>query len=100
MKITRIKINKVNDDVVKCNCEITLDNCFIIKGIKMIHKYDKVIIQMPYTTYTVKDSDGREIKKHMDVAHPIDEKTRNMFNECIFNAYNKTNDKEYIEYLN
>lgn len=99
MRVTRIKINKVNDDIVKCNCEITIDKCFIIKGIKMIQKVDKTIIQMPYTTYNSKDRFGNVVKRHMDLAHPIDSETRDYINGIIMDAYNKADENEYIEYF-
>ena len=81
MKITnvKIKINKNLNNNVKADANILIDNCFAIKNIKVIIANNKIFTAMP----SIKLENG----KYVDVAHPINQETRNMVNERIIKKF-------------
>ena len=65
MKITRVKIGLCDgDDRVKAYANITLDDCFIIHGLRLTHSAKKgYFLFMPGRKMT----DGT----YMDIVHPV-----------------------------
>lgn len=93
MKITKVQGKKFENagSNVKGLVEVTLDNCFVIKDIRIIEKPDKMVVAMPSKLVNGHNEDGSlntELKVHKDVAHPINKETREMFNNTILDAYN------------
>ena len=97
MKITKVqgrKFDKPNSNV-KGVVEVTLDDCFVVKDIRIIEKPEKMVVAMPS-----RNEDGtinEEIKVHIDQAHPINKETREMFNETILGAYERATTSEFSE---
>ena len=87
MKITSVKVHKIEkeDSRMKGKASVVLDDCFVIKDIRIIQGEDKLFIAMPSRKY----ADG----EHRDVAHPINAETRKMFEDAIIEEYNNT---EYV----
>lgn len=48
MKITDIQFVFINKNRLKAFCKVVIDNCFVIKNIRIIESYDKLIVSMPY----------------------------------------------------
>ena len=88
MKITSVKVHKIEkeDSRMKGKASVVIDDCFVIKDIRIIQGEDKLFIAMPSRKY----SDG----EHHDVAHPINAETRKMFEDAVIEEYNNT---EYVE---
>lgn len=84
MKITSVKVNRIEkeDSRMKGKASVIIDDCFIIKDIRIIQGEDKLFIAMPSRKY----SDG----EHHDVAHPLNAETRKMFEDAIIEEYNNT----------
>ena len=83
MKITKVqgrKFDKPNSNV-KGVVEVTLDDCFVVKGIRIIDGDNGLFIAMPSKTTATGE--------HSDIAHPINRETRQMFEEAIIKAYNE-----------
>ena len=82
MKITAVNVFKTKDDLrIKGIASVTLDGCFVVRGIR-IREVDGVLkLAMP----SRKSADG----EYYDIAHPINAETRKMFEDAIFEAYNK-----------
>lgn len=103
MKITKVKIKKfenVENSNVKGIAEVTLDGCFVVKDIRIVEKPEKMVVAMPSKTIFVKgETEGETVKKHKDLAHPIDEETRAYFNNAILGAFERTEGTEYEENL-
>ena len=80
-------INAVKDKFEKENSRmkgiavVTLDDCFVVKGIRIIDGDNGLFIAMPSKT----TASG----EHSDIAHPINKETRQMFEEAIIKAYNE-----------
>jgi stage V sporulation protein G len=87
MEITEIRISLRDDNKLKAFASITLDNCFVIRGLKIIEGAKGVFVAMP----SRKRPDGT----YQDVAHPINNDTRDWMEEKIIAAYKK--EKERIE---
>ena len=82
MQITDVRIRKVaKDSKMKAVVSITLDNEFVVHDIKVIDGEKGLFIAMP----SRKNADG----EYHDIAHPINAETRKMFEDAIFEAYNK-----------
>ena len=102
MKITKVqgkKIDKENSNV-KGLVEVTLDNCFVIKDIRIRQRPDKMIVEMPSKVVNGRYEDGtinETVKVHKDLAHPINRETREMFNSVILGAYERAEDTIFVE---
>ena len=83
MKITSVSVHKVTGENsrMKGIATVVLDDCFKIKGIRIIEKDDKMMLAMP--------SRKNKNNENEDVAHPLNAETREMFEEAVFAEYNK-----------
>ena len=82
MKITSVNVHKKNDDSrMKGIASVLLDDCFVVRDIRIIEGKDGLFIAMP----SRKRSNG----EYRDVAHPINTETRKMFEDAIFAEFNK-----------
>ena len=90
MKITKVVVEKKERENSRMRgmAIVTIDDCFVIKGIRILEGDNGLFIAMPSKDYTVMDEDGNEVVKHRDMAHPINQETRTMFEEAIFEEYN------------
>lgn len=79
MKITEVKIHPVNEDRLKAYVTIILDNCFVIRDLKIIMGNTGLFVAMP----SKKRKDGQ----FRDIAHPLDQETREEVERQVFAAY-------------
>ena len=80
MKITSVNVHKKNDETrMKGIASVLLDDCFVIRDIRIIEGKDGLFIAMP----SRKTATGG----YRDIAHPINPEGRAMFEEAIFEAY-------------
>lgn len=87
MKITKVSVRKVEkgNPKMKGTAYVEVDNCFAIEHIRIIERADGTLFAaMP----SKKGSDG----EYHDSCHPINEETRNMFNEAVIEEYNRVKD--------
>ena len=101
MKITKVQGKKFENagSNVKGLVEVTLDNCFVVKDIRIIEKPEKMIVAMPSKKVNSHNEDGSintELKVNKDVAHPINSETREMFNKTILDAYNNADSSTFV----
>lgn len=82
MKITSINIRKTDkvDSRMKGLASILIDDCFAIHDIRIIEGDNGLFIAMP----SRKTATGA----YRDIAHPINQEVRKMFEDAIFEAYN------------
>lgn len=83
MEITevRVKLLDKEDSRVKARASITIDGCFVVHDVKVIEREDGFTVNMPNR----KLANG----KFTDLAHPINQETREMFNKAVLDAYEK-----------
>ena len=79
MNITEIKIHPVNEEKLKAYVTVVLDNCFMIRDIKIIKGNSGLFIAMP--------SKKRKNGQFQDIAHPLNKETRKEFESQIFFEY-------------
>jgi stage V sporulation protein G len=79
MDITEVKVFPVNEDRLKAYVTITIDNCFVIRDLKIINGNNGLFVAMP----SKKRKDGQ----FKDIAHPLNNETREMIENKIFDTY-------------
>ena len=81
MKITEVKVFPVHEERLKAYISITLDSCFVVRDLKIIQGLSGLFVAMP----SKKRKDGQ----FRDIAHPLNQETRAMIEDAIFEAYEK-----------
>ena len=83
MKITSVSVHKVTGENSKMKgiATVVLDDCFKIKGIRIIDKGDRLMLAMP--------SRKNKLGENEDVAHPLNAETRQVFEDAILKEYEK-----------
>jgi stage V sporulation protein G len=79
MKITEVKVFPVNEERLKAYVSITIDDCFVVRDLKVIQGTSGLFVAMP----SKKRKDGQ----FRDIAHPLNQETRNMIEDKVFEAY-------------
>lgn len=79
MKITEVKVFPVNEERLKAYVTITIDNCFVIRDLKIIKGHEGLFVAMP----SKKRKDGQ----FKDIAHPLNQETRAQIEEAVFAAF-------------
>ena len=81
MKITSINVRKEEKENsrMRGKASVTLDDCFVIHDIRIIEGNEGLFIAMP--------SRQKANGEYRDVAHPINQDTRKMFQDEILKAY-------------
>ena len=80
MQITEVKISlREADDRLKAFATVTLDECFVIRGLKVIGNASRLFVAMPAR----RKPDG----SYQDIAHPIDPVARQMFEKEVLAEY-------------
>ncbi len=87
MNITDVRVKKVaNKGRLRATVIITIDNAFVVRNIRVIDGKNGLFVAMP----SIKMPDG----EYRDIAHPINQETRNMLVEKVLNAFNEAPDPE------
>lgn len=88
MEITSVRVHKTEREGsrMKGYATVTLDDCFVVRNIRIIEGDEKLFIAMP----SRKVADDR----YEDIAHPINSETRKMFEDKILEEYNNPTNVE------
>jgi len=79
MDITAVKIFPATERKVKAYASIVLDDCFIVRDIKVINGDNKLFVAMP----SKKMKDG----SYRDTVHPLNSTTRQLIESTVLEAY-------------
>ncbi len=79
IEITEVRISLRDDDKLKAFVSITLNDSFVIRGLKVIKGNTGVFVAMP----SRKRPDGQ----HQDLAHPINDVTRKYLTDRVMTEY-------------
>ena len=82
MQITAINVRLSGEDAVKAYVDITLDDCFIIHGLRLIRHSNGFLLAMPQTKRRGKG-------KPYEAACPITREARRMIEEAVMAEYLK-----------
>jgi stage V sporulation protein G len=85
MEITDVKVFPVDEEKLKAYVTITLDHCFVIRDLKVIHGSNGLFIAMP--------AKRRKDGTYKDIAHPLNADTRDRMERVILNEYDKARTK-------
>jgi len=81
IEITEVRVSLRNDEKLKAFVSITLNDSFVIRGLKVIRGNSGLFVAMP----SRKRPDGQ----HQDLAHPINDVTRKYLTEIVMAEYNR-----------
>jgi stage V sporulation protein G len=76
VEITEVRVFPVNEEKLKAYVTITLDHCFVIRDLKVIHGNTGLFIAMP-------------AKRRKDIAHPLNSDTRERMEKLILAEYDR-----------
>ncbi|MFQ5863975.1 MAG: SpoVG family protein [bacterium] len=91
MEITEITISLRNEDKLKAFVNVTFDDVFVVRGMKVIKGASNYFISMP----SRKMNDGT----YRDIAHPIRNEFRQKLEKAVLTEYQKLLEQEGGEYL-
>ena len=93
MEITSVKIRKFEKEGsrMKASASVTIDDCFAIHDIRIIDGTNGLFVAMPNKKLKAEDS------KYLDIVHPLNQETRDMFTNKILKAYDEADTPEEIE---
>jgi len=81
MRITEVNVNPRDEDRLKAFVNITFDDVFVIRGLKVIEGQRGLFVCMP--------SRRLEDGSHRDIAHPITNEFRQEIEERVLAAYHR-----------
>ncbi len=81
IEITEVRVSLRNDPKLKAFVSITLNDSFVIRGLKIIQGNSGLFVAMP--------SRKRQDGQHQDLAHPINDVTRKYLTEKVMNEYGR-----------
>jgi stage V sporulation protein G len=81
MEITRVKIRLSDDERIKAYATITIDDCFVIQGLRLTHSQKGYFLFMSGR----KRADGT----YADIVHPLNIETRQMIQEKVVEEYER-----------
>lgn len=81
MEITEVRVFPVTEAKLKAYVTITLDNCFVVRDLKVIEGNTGLFIAMP--------SKRRKDGTFKDIAHPLNAETREKMERSILEEYER-----------
>jgi stage V sporulation protein G len=81
MEITEVRVFPVQEERLKAYVTITLDNCFVVRDLKVINGNTGLFVAMP--------AKRRKDGTFKDIAHPLNSETRDRMEKTILAEYEK-----------
>jgi stage V sporulation protein G len=81
IEITEVRVSLRNDEKLKAFVSVTLNDSFVVRGLKIIKGNTGLFVAMP----SRKRPDGQ----HQDLAHPINDVTRKYLTERVMAEYER-----------
>ena len=88
MKITEVRVSLRDDAKLKAFASITLDDCFVIRGLKIIEGKTGTFVAMP----SRKRKDG----EYQDIAHPINNDARDEMEQLVLAEYEREKERATV----
>ena len=79
MEITEVKVFTVEEEKLKAYVTIILDDCFVVRDLKVISGISGLFVAMP--------SKRRKDGVYKDIAHPVNQATRAKMEKRVLDAY-------------
>lgn len=84
MEVTEVRVFPVEEDRLKAYATITLDQCFLVRDLKVIMGNKGLFVAMP--------SKRRKDGTYQDIAHPLTSDTRRMIEDTVLGEYQRVLD--------
>jgi stage V sporulation protein G len=81
MEITEVRVFPVQEDKLKAYVTITLDQCFVVRGLKVIQGTTGLFVAMP--------AKRRKDGTFKDIAHPLNAETREWMERVVLDEYQR-----------
>ena len=81
MEITEVRVFPVSEERLKAYVTITLDNCFVVRDLKVINGNTGLFVAMP--------AKRRKDGTFKDIAHPLNSDTRERMEKTILEEYER-----------
>jgi len=79
VEITEVRVTLRDESKLKAFANVTFDNAFVIRGLKVISGAKGYFVSMP--------SRRRPDGSHQDIAHPINSDMRKIIERTVLDAY-------------
>lgn len=79
VEITEIRVTLRDEEKLRGFANVTFDNCFVVRGMKIIQGSTGYFVSMP----SRKRPDGT----HQDIAHPVNKDMRALIEKRVLEAY-------------
>ena len=86
MEISEVRISLRFEEKLKAFASITFDDCFVVRGLKVINGSEGYFVSMP----SRRCNDGT----FHDIAHPINNETRKQIEARVLDAFEQELNKE------
>jgi stage V sporulation protein G len=81
MEITEVRVFPVEEEKLRAYVTVTLDHCFVVRDLKVIHGATGLFVAMP--------AKRRKDGSFKDIAHPLNAETRERFERAILAEYER-----------
>ena len=81
MEVTEVRVFPVDEEKLKAYVTITIDDCFVVRDLKVIKGNNGLFVAMP----SKKRKDGT----FRDTAHPLNNETREMIESKVLAKYER-----------
>lgn len=88
MEITEVRIAIRDDDKLKAFASVTFDDCFVVRGLKIISGTGGMFVAMP----SRKKPDGT----YQDIAHPINNDMRDRLEQMVISEYERVRSGQVV----
>jgi stage V sporulation protein G len=88
MEITDVRISLRDEEKLKAFVTITFDECFVVRGLKVIEGNEGLFVAMP----SRRKRDG----SFQDIAHPVHTEMRNRVEDHIIDEYQAVLEQERV----
>jgi len=89
MEITEVRVTLRDENKLKAFVSITFDNCFVVRGLKVIEGAKGTFVAMP--------SRRRGTGEFRDIAHPINNEMREKIEDAVLAEYRAQRQKRRVE---
>ncbi len=86
MEITDVRVRAIQDKMVKAYASIIIDDCLIVRDLKVIQGENRLFVAMP----SKKMKDG----SYRDMIHPLNNEIRQLIEASVLQRYELQKDRD------
>ncbi len=90
MNITQVKITPLDSGNTKAFASITIDNEFVVTGLRIINGRNGLFVSMPSRKNSKPDDGTEQYKAYIDTSYPITKESRDQIMELVLAKYYDT----------